>query len=244
MFPIGNVAAFAAAVRRLIEQPALRHDLQIRAYQRVEQRVQHARERAPAGRVPARDRRPQTGALGRAGAARAGARRGRPGERPGAHPPVVDADAARGRRTIMKMVTFWQVLPALVVFLYFVVGLVAFSARTVAARHAARPRDRGARPVDLHQLLLSQLLRLDREPAVARAAGQRRARQHRDRHRRRAWARRRASRSRAGASRSAAGSFSSRGSSTRSTGGSRARTARRRPAARSSTRCSIATPTR
>ena len=36
VFPIGNVAAFAAAVRRLIEQPALRHDLQIRAYQRVE----------------------------------------------------------------------------------------------------------------------------------------------------------------------------------------------------------------
>jgi len=36
VFPIGNVAAFAAAVRRLIEQPALRHDLQIRAYQRVD----------------------------------------------------------------------------------------------------------------------------------------------------------------------------------------------------------------
>jgi len=36
VYPIGNVAAFAAAVRRLIEQPALRHDLQIRAYQRVE----------------------------------------------------------------------------------------------------------------------------------------------------------------------------------------------------------------
>jgi phosphatidylglycerophosphate synthase len=30
----------------------------------------------------------------------------------------------------MKMVTFWQVLPALVVFLYFVVGLMAFSVRT------------------------------------------------------------------------------------------------------------------
>ena len=31
----------------------------------------------------------------------------------------------------MKTVTFWQVLPALVVFLYFLVGLVAFSARTM-----------------------------------------------------------------------------------------------------------------
>jgi phosphatidylglycerophosphate synthase len=31
----------------------------------------------------------------------------------------------------MRTATFWQVLPALVVFLYFLVGLVAFSARTV-----------------------------------------------------------------------------------------------------------------
>ena len=36
VFPIGNIAAFAGAVRRLIEQPALRHDLVIRAHQRVE----------------------------------------------------------------------------------------------------------------------------------------------------------------------------------------------------------------
>ncbi len=32
---------------------------------------------------------------------------------------------------MMKTVTFWQLLPALVVFLYFVAGLVAFSARTI-----------------------------------------------------------------------------------------------------------------
>ena len=31
----------------------------------------------------------------------------------------------------MRVTTFWQVLPALVVFLYFLVGLVAFSARTM-----------------------------------------------------------------------------------------------------------------
>ena len=52
MFPIGNVAAFAAAVRRLIEQPALRHDLQIRAHQRVESAFStHASARQLAARL-------------------------------------------------------------------------------------------------------------------------------------------------------------------------------------------------
>lgn len=74
VFPIGNVASFAAAVRRLIEQPALRHDLQIRAHQRVESafstqasagqlgtRLHELADRkpapwaAPGARAPARD---------------------------------------------------------------------------------------------------------------------------------------------------------------------------------------------
>ncbi len=36
VFPIGDIAAFAAAVRRVIEQPALRRDLGLRAHERVE----------------------------------------------------------------------------------------------------------------------------------------------------------------------------------------------------------------
>jgi hypothetical protein len=36
VYPIGDVTAFAAAVRRLIEHPVLRRDLALRAHERVE----------------------------------------------------------------------------------------------------------------------------------------------------------------------------------------------------------------
>ncbi len=143
----------------------------------------------------------------------------------------------------MRAVTFWQLLPALVVFLYFVVGLAAFSARAVL-RGIPHDREIEARGQSLFinfyfrnffvwivsplwRVLLASRVRAHTVTGIAAGLG--------------------ASSGVAvacGASRSAAGSISSRGSSTRSTGGWRARTARRPPAARSSTRCSTATPTR